>query len=249
MVDKKSFLTTPMGMALLELGQRMQKENMPPVSLNVVGGFALMMREIRNPSDTTDIDYVGRDLPDNFNHVADEIGIKHHLGRGWINNDVMLSGSTLEDLEFSTGKLHFDPAFSVGNIQINVLDEKDLLRMKIISVDTSLTAAEMGGDFSRMKDLEDIKILMARQHIRPDEIEQKFGDYIIGENTQKIIETYHTSDTEGVAREVDTQQRKYLEKLQKQRQTRSVTPQRSDYMQNLLDNLTQRAHDMDDEYF
>lgn len=249
MIDKQTFQTTPMGAALKELGERLETEHMPPVSLNVVGGFALMMREIRNPNDTTDIDYVGKSLPGNFNKIADEIGVKHHLGRGWINNDVMLSGISLEDFQFATGDLHFEEAFSVGNIKINVLDEQDLLRMKIISVDTSLTATEMGGDFSRMKDLEDVKQLMARQHIRPDQLTETFGEYIISENTPHIIELYHTQGTEGVAREIDAQQKQYMEQLQKQRQNRSAQPKRSPFLQNLLDDLNRRSHDTPDEYF
>lgn len=249
MIDKAQFQQTPMGVALTELGQKLQDAHMPPVSLNVIGGFALMMREIRNPNDTTDIDYVGKNMPANFNKIADEIGMKHHLGRGWINNDVMLAGISLEDFEMSTGELHFDHAFNVGNISVNVLDEKDLLRMKVLSVDTSLTSVEMGGDFSRMKDMEDVKVLMERQHVSPEQLEDKFGNYIICPYTVDMIKTYHTQGTEGVTREVDAQQKKYMAQLQKERQNRSVQTERSPFLQSLLEDLDRRSRETPDSYF
>ena len=248
MINIEQFKTTPMGQAVTELGTRLQKENMPPVSLNIIGGFALMMREIRNPNDTTDIDYVGPTLPDKFNRISDEIGMKYHLGKGWINNDVMLSDISMDDFEFATGELHFEHAFDIGNISINVLDEKDLLRMKLISVDTSLTSIEMGGDFTRMKDLPDVKTLMDRQQIKPDQIEEKFGEFLISDATPQIIQTYYTEGTEGVTREIDRRQTKYLQQLQKTRQSRSVTTERSPFLQSLLDDLAKRAKESPDDY-
>ena len=232
MINIEQFKTTPMGQAVTELGTRLQKENMPPVSLNIIGGFALMMREIRNPNDTTDIDYVGPTLPDKFNRISDEIGMKYHLGKGWINNDVMLSDISMDDFEFATGELH----------------EKDLLRMKLISVDTSLTAIEMGGDFTRMKDLPDVKTLMDRQQIKPDQIEEKFGEFLISDTTPQIIQTYYTEGTEGVTREIDRRQTRYLQQLQKTRQSRSVTTERSPFLQSLLDDLAKRAKESPDDY-
>jgi hypothetical protein len=248
MINIDQFKTTPMGQAVTELSTRLRDEHMPPVSLNIIGGFALMMREIRNPNDTTDIDYVGQSLPAKFNRIADEIGMKHHLGKGWINNDVMLADISMEDFEFATGDLHFEHALDVGNISINVLEEPDLLRMKLISVDTSLTAIEMGGDFTRMKDLPDVKSLMDRQHITPDQLDKKFGEYMISDATPHIIQTYYNEGTEGVTREIDRRQAAYLQKLQKTRQTRSASVERSPFLQNLLDDLAKRAKESSDNY-
>lgn len=48
--------------ALEELDEILYRKKVAPFELNVVGGFALMVEQIRM-SDYTDIDYVGKDLP------------------------------------------------------------------------------------------------------------------------------------------------------------------------------------------
>lgn len=234
MIDRDTFLKTPMGKALQELSEQLQNTKMPPVSLNVIGGFALMLREVRSADDTTDIDYVGKNLPESFDKIADEIGVKHQLGRGWINNDVMLSGISLEDFEFATGKLHFDPAFQIGNIQINVLDETDLLRMKLIAVDTSLTSVEMGGDFSRAKDLADIDALLTRQGKTPARAQKEYKEFLICPYLEQVLTTYRTSGISGVNRIIDQKQSQYMRDLQK---SRTEPETRSPYLEKLLDDL------------
>lgn len=49
---------TPMGAALLELAEEMEKQDMPPpVTLQVIGGFTLMLRGVRPLTGVTDIDF------------------------------------------------------------------------------------------------------------------------------------------------------------------------------------------------
>ena len=182
---------TPMYKGLLELNKYFEKSGHPNVTLDVIGGFALIIHGIKDAY-VTDIDYVGNDI---FSYedmkVIDQIGVKHGLGRGWINNDVMLSGSTVEDLEISVGKLHFEEAFSLSHINVRVLDKKDLLRLKVIAVDTSLAALEFGGEFTRVKDLPDIKALMddADMDILSLEMEL-WKDCDISDKTWEVIDEY-----------------------------------------------------------
>lgn len=82
--------------------------------------------------------------------IIDDVGMRYGLGRGWINNDCLLSGASLEDLEFVTGKLKFIHKFDL--ISINALDKECILRMKLIAIDTSYSGMGEGGDFSRIKD-------------------------------------------------------------------------------------------------
>jgi len=136
----------------------------PQFILNVVGGYALIVRNIRTDrNQLTDIDYAGAKLPVAWRHIVDEIGAKYNLGRGWINNDLVLSDTGLEDLQLSTGLLEFK-TFSTGleHFQINIATEETLLRMKIIAVDTTLAAMSLGDDFTRARDLEDIALFEAR---------------------------------------------------------------------------------------
>lgn len=209
MISQEQFANTEMGKAVIELSQQMEKKNIPPVSINVVGGFALMLNGIRDADCRTDIDYVGDPLPDDFNKLADRIGNKYRLGTGWINNDVMLSGISLEDFEYSTGKLHFSESMQVGNITINVLDEQDVLRMKLIAVDTSSMAAENGGEFSRIKDMPDVVTLLDRNNISCDQIMDKFGEYIMNESTPAIIQAYKDGGNELALAKIDELSDKY----------------------------------------
>lgn len=235
MMTKKQLSETPMGKAIIELSQEMQKRNMPPISINVIGGFALMMHDARNPDCMTDIDYVGTPLSDDFDKLADKIGIKHRLGRGWINNDVMLTGNSMEDFEFATGKLHFDSSIEIGKMKINILNEEDVLRMKLIAVDTSLMAAETGGDFSRIKDLPDVDRLLKRQNISSDQIMEKYDGYILNKNTPKIIQAYQKGGNEKVTEIVDRLSAAHKEIRQI---NRSYTP--SPYLSNIITDLYAR---------
>lgn len=135
-----------------------------PVELNVVGGYALIIREVRtNAAQLTDIDYIGPDLSPEWRSTIDRIGVTHGLGRGWVNNDVQLSGASLEDMEMATGPLEFEPYESdLQHFKVNIATEATLLRMKLIAVDTSLTAVQHGGDFTRSRDLGDLPRFEAR---------------------------------------------------------------------------------------
>ena len=145
--------------ALEELDEIFHKKRVIPFELNVVGGFALTVQRVRM-SDYTDIDYIGATLPEELREIVDEVGIRYGLGRGWINNDVLLAGSDLKELELLTGKLEFVHAFDLRVITVNVLDKRCLLRMKIIAIDTSFAELDAGGGFARFKDFDDVLLLM-----------------------------------------------------------------------------------------
>ena len=131
--------------------------------LNVIGGFAMLLNGIR-PSTKgatyTDIDYIGSESSPIIETAIREVGISFGLGRDWINNDVLLYGSTIEELELLTGPLHFKKVKVLTVITINVLIPEDLLRMKLLAVDTALMAVDAGDEFTRSKDIPDIKYLV-----------------------------------------------------------------------------------------
>ena len=45
-------------------------------------------------------------------------------------------------------------------ITVNALSKKDLLRMKLIAIDTSYFGMRFGGEFTRVKDFKDIDLLL-----------------------------------------------------------------------------------------
>lgn len=135
----------------------------PSMRLKVVGGYALQVHEIRtDPAEATDLDYIGQPLPSSMREMVDEIGLQLGLGPGWLNNDVLLSGSgDLESIELSTGPLHFlvlDTA-QLSHFSVEVADPVSLLRMKLVAVDTQLATfldSRNRADFTRDKDFFDI---------------------------------------------------------------------------------------------
>lgn len=179
MVDKKQLEGTPMYEALVDLAEKMNKESMPPVELNVIGGFALMLHGVRPADGVTDIDYVGDNLPKDLTRLIEETGVTHNMEPGWINKDGMATGMAMTDFELSTGELHFVHAMDVGNISINILEEKDLLRLKIIAVDTAMTELEATGEFARVKDFHDIYTLMNKLEMRPEDAIREYSKYMI----------------------------------------------------------------------
>lgn len=189
MMNSLSYKESLVFKALEMLDEELYKMRTIPFELNVIGGFALMVESIRF-SDRTDIDYVGNSLPKDIKIISDEIGLKLGLGRGWLNNDVMLADSSLEDLEWSTGELKFRKAFELAIITVNVLDKSCLLRMKVIAVDTSYSAIEYGGEFTRQKDFEDIRLLMSDLNIDMKELKRTTESYTICPETYRLIGFY-----------------------------------------------------------
>lgn len=195
MLNLAEFLDTPIGRGVKDLSETLERRGMPPVELNCIGGFALMMHSMRNAQAFTDIDYVGKHLGPEFDQAVNEVGARHGLGKGWVNNDGMFTGSSIEDFEVSTGKLHFDHAMDVGNIRINVLQQPDLLRTKIISIDTSLMAVSDGAtaNFDRSKDMSDIKNLMEKLGKSMDDVRTDYAETVRFDRTFDAIETYNAS--------------------------------------------------------
>ncbi len=194
----EEYKKTAMYKALVELDKKFAELGMGPFELHVVGGFAMIGNGLKD-SYVTDIDYVGEKFyDDDLDRVVDKIGMKNGLEKGWLNNDLMLSGTTLEDLELATGKLHFHPLFEMETLSVSILDAKDLLRMKVLSVDTSLTAIELGGDFTRAKDLPDIKQLMNRRSMNILDLEMEtYTICDISDSTYELIDEYNKTQDLG----------------------------------------------------
>lgn len=176
--------------ALEELDNRLLKLGVKPFDLKVVGGFALMLENVRL-NDYTDIDYIGKPLDNSIKEIVDSIGLEYGLGRGWINNDVLMSGFDLDDIELSTGKLEFKHVTDMNVIRLYSLDKECILRMKIIAIDTSYMSAESTGSFDRSKDFKDIKLLMETLGIGMDELIIKTGEYVLNPQIYYLVNYYN----------------------------------------------------------
>lgn len=178
--------------ALKELAKECENNHIPPFELNIIGNFALMLYGIKDNKEHVNIDYIGPDLSPKVKELARIIGIKRNLGQNWINNDFILAGSSLEDLEFCTGKLYFTDYYEVGSIKLNILNQSDLLKLKIIAIDTTLFDIESGLPFTRFKDLQDIITLKDKLHINLKKYIQDLDlqGLILNTNTYKTIDMY-----------------------------------------------------------
>ena len=198
MRTKEDFINTPMGDALFELNEELKRQDYPKITLNVIGGFAMMVHGYRPADSVTDIDYVGATLSEKIVKISEKIGLRNGLGSDWINNDVMLTGSSLEDFETSTGELNFTEAMDLECITVNVIDADDLLRLKIIALDTALSAVELGGDFSRMKDIPDTILLLDGLNTDIETAIEKNKDYLINPHIPRVIDLYKENGADAV---------------------------------------------------
>lgn len=159
--------------------------------LKVVGGYALLVRGVRTDAyEATDIDYIGRPLPTEIRRIVDDVGLKYGLGPDWLNNDVMLSGATdIDEIELSTGPLHFDE-YDTGGLRhftVEVADDASLLRMKLVAIDTQMASfvdSRDHGDFTRGKDFADIARICQRAPLSRGALESMIeemaeGGYLI----------------------------------------------------------------------
>ncbi len=239
-MDIYDYKDSPLFKSMIELNEALIKADTEPITLNVVGGFALMIHDMRNKSEFTDIDYVGESLPEQVDKISQKIGVQNGLERHWINNDIMLLGSSLNEFELATGKLHFSKAFELEKIQINVLDTQDLLRLKVIAIDTALSAVDNGGDFTRMKDFRDIIKLSEKLSIPIDSFNERFKDNIVNVGTVAAIQTYKEHGPQAVNEMVRSLQYKLLEENQN---TLKGTYKRTSYINNILNKAIARANE------
>ena len=204
-IKEKTYQDTILYKALEELDKNMDGLLENKIELNIVGGFAMILNGLKDDY-YTDIDYVGEKVfPDSVSKLIDRIGLERGLGEGWINNDFMLAGNSREDLERATGKLHFYPLFELNNIKANVLDAKDLLRLKVIALDTELMAMDSKKEFTRAKDLPDIKALMDQRDMSMLDLEMEiFMISDIADETYNLIDEYcKTQDLEKIVKKVE----------------------------------------------
>lgn len=186
----KDLKNTQMYKALVEFDEEFGKlNNKKPMSLNVIGGFALIVPGIRK-GDYTDIDYAGKDFPEKVKELVDKIGMKYNLGRGFINNDCLVTGTTLEDMEYATGPLTFSHGFDLKYITVNILVPKDVLKMKMIAIDTSYMGMDLGGEFTRLKDFGDIAAICEEEHLNIDDVVDMTKDYILCPEIYTLLNYY-----------------------------------------------------------
>ena len=175
--------------ALMELDDRLP-EDFPVLKLNIVGGYALQIRQIRtNPHQATDLDYLGSPHGQEYRPLVDEVGAKYGLSPGWLNNDLQLGEyDSIADIEISTGPLEFESLQSdLTHFEVSVATVPTLLRMKLISLGDQLIGFlddEFPSEFVRVNDAVDLRMIFQAMGLTVDQIHQVIdelaaNDYVL----------------------------------------------------------------------
>src|SRR5699024_7446632 len=124
-----------------------------PITLRVIGGFALMKYGVRaeDRAFTVDIDTVTRDFSPEVTRAIHEVAEELNLERDWINNHSVIDQDSLEFVEtMYQAQWTLDPSSDDYRcIQLALATVPTLVRAKIIAADS----AEFSG---RSQDLPDL---------------------------------------------------------------------------------------------
>ena len=170
--------------ALEELDETLHETHGPsahPKPLYIIGGAAPMLLHSRKTLGhrVTDIDYLGDDMDPSVKAVVERVGMKHNLGRSFLNND--LGGDALEHLEFCVGKLTFVRFATMKFFDVHVLSETDILKLKVYALDTCIMSRrdDDHSEFERAQDYADIKDIAEKNGLSTEDIRDLTQNYTI----------------------------------------------------------------------
>ncbi|MCL1988005.1 MAG: hypothetical protein FWG64_08565 [Firmicutes bacterium] len=171
--------------------QKTSKPRFSPIKLHIIGGFAIVLAEIPyNLNRYTDIDYVGAIFDEETQIIIQKLGLKHEIGADWLNNQVLLEGSSLADLQFVVGKLRFEKVLDLQYFTVKSLVLEDVAKMKAIAIDTALMGADFGDEFTRLKDFDDIAAILQHLGWTVSDLRSHTGEYVLQSEVYTLIADY-----------------------------------------------------------
>ena len=117
--------------ALETLDDRLVSEGCDPVEIRIVGGFALILNDIRETGFTEDIDSMTRDFEPHVKQLIAQIGKDMGLKLGWLNADMVLDDP--EIISMIIGETNFDDYGEYQVLKVKVADMTTLLKLKIVA--------------------------------------------------------------------------------------------------------------------
>ena len=128
--------------ALETLDSRLASAGSDPVEIRIVGGFALILHDIRETGFTEDIDSMTRDFEPHVKQMIAQIGKDMGLKLGWLNADMVLDDP--EIISMIIGETNFDDYGEYQVLNVKVADLTTLLKLKIVAAgDTILIHDEI----------------------------------------------------------------------------------------------------------
>lgn len=141
--------------ALSTLDQRLEAIGSDPIELRIVGGFALILHDIRETGFTQDIDSMTRDFEPDVKRLIAEIGKELDLKLGWLNADMVLDDP--EIISVIIGDTNFDDFGDYRVLKVQVADLPTLLKLKIVAAGDTLLVRD---DIEHERHARDLVALM-----------------------------------------------------------------------------------------
>jgi len=117
--------------ALETLDDKLASAGCDPVEIRIVGGFALILHDIRETGFTEDIDSMTRDFEPNVKQMIAQIGKDMGLKLGWLNADMVLDDP--EIISMIIGETNFDDYGKYQVLKVKLADMTTLLKLKIVA--------------------------------------------------------------------------------------------------------------------
>ena len=101
------------------------------LEIRIVGGFAMILHNIRETGFTQDIDSMTRDFEPHIKQLIAKIGKQMGIKLGWLNADMVLDDP--EIISLIIGETNFDDYGDYQVLSVKVADLPTLLKLKIVA--------------------------------------------------------------------------------------------------------------------
>jgi hypothetical protein len=122
--------------ALSSLDGRLAEAESDPVEVRIVGGFALILHDVRETGFTQDIDSMTRDFEPQVKRLIAQTGKELGIKLGWLNADMVLDDP--EVISMVIGETNFEDFGDYRVLNVKVADLPTLLKLKIVAAGDTL---------------------------------------------------------------------------------------------------------------
>jgi hypothetical protein len=144
--------------ALSVLDEKLCEAGSEPIEIRIVGGFALILHNVRENGFTQDIDSMTRDFEPKVKALIAQTGKELGIKLGWLNADMVLDDP--EIIELIVGETNFEEYGSYEVLIVKVADLPTLLRLKIIAAGDNLLVQDNIEYERHAKDLKNLISVM-----------------------------------------------------------------------------------------
>jgi hypothetical protein len=133
--------------ALDLLDVRLAESGYSRVEVKIVGGFALILRGVRDGGFTQDIDSMTRSYAPDISYLIAQVGREMGIKLGWLNADMVLDDPDI--INDIVGEVSFTPFGSYRVLDVSLADLPTLLRLKIVAAGDNLEISNDEVEYER----------------------------------------------------------------------------------------------------